>query len=434
MTISPPPAPYFQVRTPRIVPHAAGEGPWSVPNICAAYGWPRSLAGGGVIAIVELGGGWTKADMAAYFSSIGQPEPTIIDVSVDGTKNVPGGDADGEVALDIELAAAGYFCATGHPARIRVYWASDIAAAVRAATKDSVDVISISWGADEANWDADSAADMELAAQEATAAGIMVFAASGDNDSSDGGPTPANVDLPAACPHVIGCGGTSKTQTTEKVWNNNPGKTSGEGTGGGFSTRFPAQAWQHGAPPPPPGLGRMVPDISANADPDTGYEIIVGGQAQVVGGTSAVAPLYAGLFAAFGTKLGLHFGVSGAMGPTLWANPKEFVDITSGDNGAYKALVGPDACTGLGAPNATALAVFAEVPVAEPTPAPVPTPVPAPAPIPAPPAPPANGPTLAEAQHAIAQAFVHAPIAVTRADAVKRANDALAAFWASKKS
>ena len=75
--------------------------------------------------------------------------------------------------------------------------------------------------------------------EEGLSAGMVVLAASGDNDSSDGGPTPANVDLPAAAPHVIGCGGTNKTRSAETVWNDAPSNTNGDGTGGGYSSIFP---------------------------------------------------------------------------------------------------------------------------------------------------------------------------------------------------
>lgn len=327
-----------------------GAGPWNVPDLCNAYSWPTGLAGGGVIAIVELGGGWVQPDMDQFFQSIGQPVPQITDASVDGTQNSPDpgpNSADGEVALDIQVASAAYYVATGNPATIRVYWAQDIAAAVRAATADACDVCSISWGADEANWGVQAGQDMEQAAADATSAGMVVFAASGDNDSSDGGPTPANVDLPSSCPHVIGCGGTSKTATTETVWNNTPGNPSGEGTGGGYSTIFtPMPDWQIGAPNGP---GRMVPDVAADADPNTGYNIVLHGAQVVIGGTSAVAPLYAGLFAAFGTKLGF-------ITPKLYLNQVCFNDITVGDNGAFRAQVGPDPCTGLGSPIGTRLA------------------------------------------------------------------------------
>jgi kumamolisin len=318
-----------------------------------AYNWPTGQFGGGVIAIVELGGGWVQSDIDACFQALGQPSPSVTDVSVDGTQNSPNqgagssNDPDMEVALDIEISAAAYYAATGQAATIRVYWAQDIAPAVSQAARDGCDICTISWGADEAIWGATAADEMESAASTATAAGMVVFAASGDNDSSDGGSTPANVDVPSSCPHVIGCGGTSKTHTAEVVWNDNPTETNGEGTGGGYSTLFPAQSWQIGAPPPPAGTaagtGRMVPDVCGDADPNTGYEIYVHGGTVVLGGTSAVAPLYAGLFAAFGTKLGF-------VTPTLWQNQAVFNDITEGGNGFYNAGSGPDPCTGIGSP------------------------------------------------------------------------------------
>jgi subtilase family serine protease len=93
----------------------------------------------------------------------------------------------------------------------------------------------------------------------------------------------------------------------------------------------------------------MVPDIAANADPVTGYQVVFHGKTHFVGGTSAVAPLYSGLFAAFGTKLGF-------ITPKLYANSVCFNDVTTGDNGAFRAGVGPDPCTGLGSPIASRLA------------------------------------------------------------------------------
>ena len=167
--------------------------------------------------------------------------------------------------------------------------------------------------------------------------------------------TPANVDVPSSCPHVVGCGGTYKTPTEETVWNDNPGQTDGEGTGGGYSTIFPVQAFQIGAPAPPAGStagkGRMVPDVAADADPNTGYDMVVHGAQTVVGGTSAVAPLYAGLFASFGTKLGF-------VTPKLWQNQNAFNDITIGGNGLYNAAPGPDPCSGIGSPVGTSIAAL----------------------------------------------------------------------------
>ncbi|HEX4030832.1 MAG TPA: S53 family peptidase [Terracidiphilus sp.] len=353
--------PYFKLRKHGIIVAAAETGsPWSIPGLCSAYNWPSGMPGGGVIAIVELGGGWVASDMSAFFKSIGQPVPSITDVSVDGTQNTPNqsgeaGEADYEVALDIQVSAASYYAATGKAATVRVYWSQDIASAVQAAASDGCGVCSISWGADEADWGTSAAQQMESVAESATAGGMIVFGASGDNDSGDGGSTPANVDCPSSCPHVVGCGGTFKTPSEETVWNDDPGQTDGEGTGGGYSTIFPVQSFQIGAPPAPSstkyGSGRMVPDVAADADPDTGYEIYVHGSSTVVGGTSGVAPLYAGLFASFGAKLGF-------VTPTLWKNQKAFNDITSGGNGYYNAAVGPDPCSGIGSPIGKSLAAL----------------------------------------------------------------------------
>ncbi|WP_207210836.1 S10 family serine carboxypeptidase-like protein [Lichenibacterium minor] len=341
----------------------ASARPWSVPELCAAYRWPKGLAGGGTIAIVELGGGWLLSDMEVFFGGLGQPLPSITDVSVDGSDNAPGGEADGEVALDIQVAAAAYYVATGQAATLRVYWAGNapgaIAASIRRAAADGCDVCSISWGAAETVWErletqtgTDFVANIEDAAMAATEAGMVVFAAAGDKDSSDGGGSPADVDLPAGCPSVVGCGGTRKTRGTETVWNDRPGDPAGDGTGGGFSRLFPMQDWQAGAPMGP---GRLAPDVAAVADPETGYEVVVRGDRTVVGGTSAVAPLYAGLFAAFGRKLGF-------VTSRLWSNHLAFTDITAGDNGYFRARVGPDACTGLGVPIGDKIAALFEAP------------------------------------------------------------------------
>src|SRR5215470_889293 len=111
--------PYFKRAEPA-ARAARDAGPWNVPDLCAAYNWPTGLAGGGVIAIVELGGGWVQSDLDQFCAGIGQPVPKVTDVSVDGTQNSPvlhlndpEHDPDGEVALDIQVAAASYYVATG---------------------------------------------------------------------------------------------------------------------------------------------------------------------------------------------------------------------------------------------------------------------------------------------------------------------------------
>ena len=181
---------------------------------------------------------------------------------------------------------------------------------------------------------------------------MIIVAASGDNDSSDGGPTPANVDFPASSPYVVGCGGTSRAkfpkpdQPVETVWNNNPGHTDGQGTGGGVSKLTPMPDWQLTTLR---ARKRIVPDIAAHADPELGFRVFVGGQPRVIGGTSAAAALYAGLFASFGEQRGF-------ITPELYDNQVCFNDIRHGDAANSPAMVGPDPCTGIGSPRADLLA------------------------------------------------------------------------------
>ncbi len=337
---------------------------WRVADLCAAYQIPKKACpGGGVIGILELGGGWKQADLDMFSRSNGLPAITVADRPIGGA-NQPGGEADAEVLLDIEVAAAVYHYATGQMPEIKVYWApNDFQAfreAVQAAVTEGCDVLSISWGADEKRWNSvapHEAKLLEAAVADAAQAGLVVFTAAGDNSSGDSDPG-ANVDLPSSCPHVIACGGTTKSRgLPEKVWGTaNP---NGEGTGGGFSAVFSMPAWQasNGAPSGPPlnpKGDRMVPDVAANADPQTGYLVVIDGVETTIGGTSAAAPFYAGLFAAFGRKLG-------AIGSTLWQNESAFTDIASGTNGGFIATRGPDPCTGLGVPDGRALAaVFSD--------------------------------------------------------------------------
>ena len=109
--------------------------------------------------------------------------------------------------------------------------------------------------------------------------------------------------------------------------------------GGGISTAFPVPSWQSSVAAPPLS-GRGVPDVAGNADPVSGYQIVVGGQQQPVGGTSAVAPLWAGLIARLAQATGTKFGLLQPLiyaGVTPGADVAGFNDITQGSNGAYSA-------------------------------------------------------------------------------------------------
>jgi subtilase family serine protease len=295
-------------------------------------------------------------DTDQFCGMIGMPRPTIVDHSVNGGAN--SGDltdpASGEVALDIQTAAASYWVATGKPAEIHVYYAPNANDSIEAVTSqaamDGMDVLAWSWGANEYVTREAACWSMERAVQRALSLGMVVLAASGDNGSKDFlAATPrANVDSPASCPHVIACGGTRKTGSTfmsraETAWS--------EG-GGGFSNIFPMPMWMSGAPHG----NRMVPDLAANADPETGVKVVLNGQVEVFGGTSFVSPFYAGLIAACGKKRGLL--MAEGIGPLLWADHMAFNDITRGNNGKFRARVGPDPCTGLGSPIGTRIAAL----------------------------------------------------------------------------
>jgi kumamolisin len=338
-------------------------------QLAELYDFPAGDGSGQCIALVEMGGGYAQSDLQAYFSALGVAQPRVQDVSVDQTTNAPTGDPngpDGEVTLDVEIAGA---LAPG--ALIAVYFAPNSEAgfvdAVSAALHDSQrkpSVISISWGAPESSWSQQSLGALNDALQTAVALGVTVCCASGDSGSSDGvGDGADHVDFPASSPYALGCGGTQVTAangqiTRETAWGS--GAASGDGaTGGGVSATFALPTWQQGLQllRSSGGSGalvrRGVPDVSADADPATGYEVHIGGTDTVVGGTSAVAPLWAALIARINAANGKAAGFVNAK---LYAQPGAFNDVTSGSNGDYSAGPGWDACTGLGTPVGTKVA------------------------------------------------------------------------------
>jgi kumamolisin len=344
---------------------SATEGvSYSPRQVAELYEFPLDVDGTGqTVGIIELGGGYHPVDLQNYFSSLKLKEPKVISVSVDKGKNAPTNpnSSDGEVLLDIEVVGA---VAPG--AIIVVYFAPNTSQgfqdALTTAIHDSAhkpSVISISWGGAESTWTAQAMTAFDSAAQDAAALGVTICAASGDNGSGDGVSDGAShVDFPASSPHVLGCGGTSLqsangTITNEVVWNNG---SNGGATGGGYSKQFALPSWQSNAKiKPPAGSGRGVPDVAGDADPETGYSVLVDGKALVIGGTSAVAPLWSALIALLNQKLGKSVGF---VQPSLYAFPqsvKAFNDITSGSNGVFSAGPGWDPTTGLGSPSGSNL-------------------------------------------------------------------------------
>ena len=347
-------APHFRIVSPR-----AASVSYTPVQVAALYGFPAGAsAAGQTIGLIAIGGGFQQADINAYFTGLGLPVPNVIASSVDGGTNTPGSadGADGEVMLDIEVSAA---VAPG--AKIVVYFAPNtdqgFIDAISAAVHDTTNkpsVVSISWGGPESTWTAQATSALDAACQAAAAVGVTITVAAGDNGSTDGVSGNTNtVDFPASSPHVLACGGTKldgsgSSIQSEVVWNE---LAANEGaTGGGVSALFPLPAWQANANVPAGGRG--VPDVAGDADPSTGYQVRVDGQSMVIGGTSAVAPLWAGLIALANQANGRD---AGFVNPTLYAAPSAFHDITEGNNGGFCAGPGWDACTGLGSPIGTSV-------------------------------------------------------------------------------
>jgi kumamolisin len=382
-------------------PHVAKS--FTVPQVAQLYAFPSDVNGAGeCIAILEFGGGYRDADLQDFFQNLNVTEPAVTAVSVDGAQNSfgdptnnPGdADADAEVALDIEVAGA---IAPG--ASVAVYFAPNsdqgFIDAVTTAVHDTANapsVISISWGGPEDDWTDQTRNSLDSAFADASLLGVTVFVAAGDHGSADRPPfvpdpatgnlvdNPAydgvaHADFPASSPHVVACGGThlegdAAVISTEIVWNDDDGWA----TGGGVSDFFDPPAWQANANVPnsvnSPGTraGRGVPDVSGNADNATGYQIHFNGNDFVVGGTSAVAPLWSGLMALLNESVGSRLGfINDFLYSTSAAG---FRDITEGTNAiaamtagtasqqataGYQAVQGWDPCTGLGSPSGQAL-------------------------------------------------------------------------------
>jgi kumamolisin len=340
----------------------ASSGAFLPSQVAQLYNFPAGDGAGQCVAIIELGGGFRVTDLRTYFKNHLLPLPRVTAVSVDGASNKPSGSADAEVMLDIEVVGA-----IAAKTQIAVYFAPNtdrgFLDAITTAVHDNLrrpSVISISWGGAESQWTSQAMIAMDQVFQDAAALGVSVCSASGDSGSGDGvNDQLAHVDFPASSPFALACGGTrltaaGKTIALEIVWN----ELTGGATGGGVSDQFGKPAYQAHANVPPsmnPGnrVGRGVPDIAGDADPQTGYIVRVDGHEGTIGGTSAVAPLWAALIAILNQKLPKPVGF---MNPLLYAVANAGMhDITSGNNGQYQAGAGWDACTGWGSPNGARL-------------------------------------------------------------------------------
>ena len=351
-------------------------------QVADLYNFPSAKDGTGqTIGILELGGGFRTEELNTYFSGLGITPPKVTAASYpNGGTNSPGTDAldpqnsDVEVMLDIEVSGG---VAPG--ADIVVYFAPDatdqsflgVMNAMIHDTTNQLNIISISWGGPEDEATDQFRNEFDQLLQSAAQMGITVCAAAGDNGSADFAANDPNwdhkahVDFPASSPNILACGGTQMTAsnnaiTNEVVWDDGPN----DGTGGGVSREFAQPAYQanvekQAAVDPPGPVMRGVPDVAGDAAPGSGYQVLCDGQQfpdasqgiPPVGGTSAVAPLWAGLMARINQGLSKPAGFINTLIYALPVSAGAFHDITQGNNGDYKAGKGWDACTGLGSPN-----------------------------------------------------------------------------------
>lgn len=306
---------------------------------------------GKTVALWEFDG-FQANDIASYDTQFGLTSTAPQTVSVDNANfNQQPGQGEPEVELDIELVQA---MAPG--ANTLVYEAPnsdqgqiDMANAI--VSQDKVAVTSISWGACEAASTPATITSTDNALQQGAAEGISFYAASGDFGSDDCRNGGVGVDFPASDPNVTGTGGTTLTLGANNAYGS---ETAWSGSGGGFSTVFPAPAYQTKT-----GGKRGVPDVALDANPATGYAIFTAGQWEVFGGTSCAAPMWSGLTALYDAKAAANLGNGNAKFYSIAAGANgatAFHDITSGSNGAFTAAPGYDEVTGLGSYDGAGLA------------------------------------------------------------------------------
>jgi subtilase family serine protease len=326
------------------------------------------------VAVFELDG-YNSSDINQYFKNNALGTPNVSNVLVDG---YDGSANDGaiEVELDIEVVGA-----MAPKAPQIVYEGPNSTQGVndtynQIVTDGKARIMTTSWGECEAQSGTAELQTLDGIFKQAAAQGMTLFAAAGDSGAYDCNDTNLAVDSPADDPYVAGVGGTNlqlsgTSYGSESVWSNatdTQRSPEGSGGGGGLSTLFAQPSWQVG-----PGVSnqysngkREVPDISADADPQTGYAIYCTVSAAgcsssgniMVGGTSAAAPLWAGSLALINEYLQKQ-GKAGAgfINPSLYtlANTQQtyapFHDVTQGNNLFYPATAGYDLASGLGSPD-----------------------------------------------------------------------------------
>lgn len=336
----------LQATTRDLIPNVNTS--YTALQLASVYNFPDGDGTGQKIGIISLGGGYNMSDINTYLSTLGiNITPNITNVSVNGAVNNPSDlNSSIEVVLDLEIVLA-----IAPRAVIRMYFAPNsfngFYNAINQAIVDQCNVVSISWGLYEDGYGSNLTLYNNLLGIGANQ-GVTFCVAAGDNGSSDGN-IGNNVDFPASSPYCVACSGTTlnasnNVRISEVVWNNNPTSSS---TGGGVSKYFSKPSYQNNLTISNRGIG----DISCNADPATGYRIYYRNAWMIVGGTSASAPLMAGLFARVNQLANTNVGF---VHSTLYSN-NIYYDVISGNNGAFNATANWDPCSGLGVIDGQAL-------------------------------------------------------------------------------
>lgn len=379
-------------RRHRVTHHSAPKELSSIPStwylpseLATRYAFPEGDGSGQTVGLLEFGGGYFASDLAQFCGLAKVSQPTVVPISVDKTSTHARDGAEGEVMLDVEVIAG--VCPKSTIAVYFAHWSEKgwikaLDAAVHD-TKNNPTVVSVSWGnpEDVGIWTGQAMNAVNETLKDAALAGITVCVSAGDDGSSDAYlDGHAHADFPASSPYVLAVGGTSISKKSaplpDIVWfegnglrqDNNPNSGS---TGGAVSAVFARPTWQESikvsSVNPGAIVGRCIPDVAANADWTVSpYLLVVDGEAEPNGGTSASSPLVAAMIARINAKLNSKVGYltpllyesASGKGPALGA--QVCTDVTEGNNvtakvGGYDAQNGYDAASGWGTPNGTKL-------------------------------------------------------------------------------
>ena len=349
------------INTMKVIPPKTSRSWFTCKEIYQIYNYPNNnLNNNIVIGVISFGGGLfgtfrngiiTNGDVQNYWSMLNMSSyPTVAINLIGGARNQPANSsATYENTLDVATIGACF----GSNATIILYIAPNtnngFYDVFNTAINSSVSIngvmlkpsiISVSWGAPESSFGQTLTNQINALFMDAIVnQGINICVASGDNGSSDG-LNGLNVDFPSSSPYTIACGGTSlicptliydSSSTIETVWSSG---------GGGLSKYFSSPSYQSNLNK----QFRSTPDLSLNADPNTGVLYIVNGQQLIFGGTSIVAPA----ISAFIGLININYYINNIL---YGLNNNCFHDVTIGSNGQYSALSGYDNCTGIGSIN-----------------------------------------------------------------------------------